>query len=139
MKKTTYEDYKYCMQDTGRVYLGCKYTFGEIAAEEDILFKLRLIFQKYIISENDAEDSLETHLYYLSKESFLVSLYKQMKARIKVSVIEEKKHLFGKPSKQYVTKQLTIEELTAIPAQDKEKCGMVIQELSVSKLALLGL
>ena len=53
-----------------------------------------------------------------------------------MSVIEEKKSLFGKVKKQYVNKQITIDELTGIPAQEKERMGMVIQELSVSKLAL---
>ena len=43
MQKTVYEDYKYSMQDTGNIYVGCKYTFGELLEQEDILFKFRLI------------------------------------------------------------------------------------------------
>ena len=139
MQKTVYQDYKYSMQDTSRVYVGCKYTFQEVLDSEDILFKLRLILQKYVMPEADLEDTLETHLYYLRADSFLVKLYKQMKARIKVNIIVEKKHLFGKQKKEYATRQLTIEELTAMSPGQKEACGMVIQELSVSKLSLLGL
>ena len=30
MYRTVYEDYKYSMQDTGRIYVGCRYTFGEL-------------------------------------------------------------------------------------------------------------
>ena len=88
MNRTVYEDYKYSMQDTSRVYVGCKYTFGELLDAEEVLFKFRMLVQKYIVPETDLEDTLETHLYYLEPTGFLVKLYKQMKARIKVNVIE---------------------------------------------------
>lgn len=136
MQKTSYEDFKYSMQDVGRVYVGSKYTFEELLDEEDLLFKFRLIVERYILPEADPGDTLESHLYYLAPDSFAVKLYRRLKARVKVSVIEEKKSLFGKMKKQYVNKQITIDELTGIPAQEKERMGMVIQELSVSKLAL---
>ena len=48
MQKITYEDYKYCMQDTSHVYVGCKYTFAELLEDEDVLFKLRLVVKQYI-------------------------------------------------------------------------------------------
>lgn len=138
MRKTVYEDYKYSMQDTGTFYIGAKYTLDEIVEEEGITFKFRLIVERYILPEADLEDTLESHLYYLDPKSFLVKIYKQLKARIKVNVIEEKKPLLGRPAKAYTTKLLTIEELAAIPAREKEAMGMVIQELSVSKLAMMA-
>ncbi len=134
-----YEDYKYNMQDTGRVYVGCKYTFGEFLEEEEISFKFRMVVQKYILPEADLEDNLETHLYYLPEDSFLVKLYRQMKARVRISILEEKKSLFGKCTKAYATRQVTVEELAAMTPEEKEACGVVIQEISVSKLALAGL
>lgn len=136
MQKTVYEDFKYSMQDVSRVYVGCKYSFEELLDDDDLLFKFRLIVERYILPEADPEDTLETHLYYLKPDSFAVKLYDRIKARVKVSVIEEKKSLFGKVRKQYVTKQLTVDELVSISPAEKEKQGMVIQELGVSKLAL---
>lgn len=136
MQKTVYEDFKYSMQDVNRVYVGCKYSFEELLNDDDLLFKFRLIVERYILPEADPEDTLETHLYYLEPESFVVKLYNRIKARVKVIVIEEKKSLFGKVKKQYVTKLLTVGELVDIPPAEKERQGMVIQELSVSKLAL---
>ncbi len=142
MQKTVYEDYKYSMQDTSRVYVGSKYTLRELLEADEVLFKFRMLVERYILPEADLEDTLETHLYYLSSESFLVKLYTQMKAKVKINVIEEKKNRFGlgrNGKKQYVTKLLTIEQLVKIPLEEKEKKGMVIQELSVSKLALAGM
>lgn len=139
MQRTVYEDFKYSMQDTGRLYVGSRYTFAELLEEEDILFKFRMVVEKYIMDEADREDTLETHLYYLAPDSFLVKLYRQMKAKVKVSVIEEKKSLFGGSRKRYVTKQLDIEQLVGMNQAEKERQGLVVQELSVSKLALVGL
>ena len=137
MKKTVYEDYKYNMQDTGKVYVGSKYTLDEILESEDMPFKFRLIVERYILPEADQQDTLETHLYYLEPKSFVVKIYKQLKAKVKVNVIEEKRGLFGS-KKQYVTKLVTVEELTAMSGEEKESKGLVVQELIMSKLALMA-
>lgn len=139
MQKTIYRDYKYAMQDTSRIYVGCKYTFLELVEDEEVPFKFRLVVQKYIVPNVDGEDTLETFLYYMSDRDFSMKLLKQMKARIKVNLIEEKKKLFGGTKKEYVTKQLSVEELVAMPRSRKEAVGLVIQEISVSKLALAAL
>lgn len=145
MERKVYEDYKYSMQDTSRLYVGSKYTFGELLEEEELSFKFRLIMERYILPEADREDTLESHLYYLAPDSFLVKIYRRMKARVKVNVIEEKKPVFHRKEagqagkKRYVTKQFTVEELANIPPVQKEEMGFVIQELSVSKLALASL
>lgn len=139
MNRTVYEDYKYVMQDTSNLYVGARYTFGEILENEELSFKFRLIVEKYILPKASIEDSLETHLYYMEKDSFLVKIYDHLKARIKVNIIEEKKNLLGKVKKEYVTKTLKIQELVQMSKDDKERCGMVIQELKVSKLAMMSM
>ena len=146
--KTVYEDYKYSMQDTGRLYVGCKYTFGELREAEDVSFKFRLVMERYILPEADLEDTLETHLYYLGPESFLVKIYGRLKTKVRVNLLEEKKPFPGLGNrggsgrvrkKRYVTRSLTVEELTRVPPAEKERLGYVIQEMSVSKLALASL
>ncbi len=146
MQKKIYENYKYCMQDTGRVYVGCKYTFEELLEDDDIPFKLRMLVQRYILPEEGVskEDTLETHLYYLETEGFLIKIYGQLKAKVKVNVLAEKRGMFGTtkkahPSKRYVTKQLDLSALAAMSPTEKEAVGLVIQELSVSKLALYSM
>ena len=56
-------------------------------------FKFRLIVERYILAEKevDPEDTLETHLYYLKPDSFLVKIYDRIKARVKINIIEEQK------------------------------------------------
>lgn len=137
MQKTVYEDYKYAMQDLSNLYIGAKYTMDEILEEENISFKFRMVTERYILPESDREDTLETHLYYLDPKSFIVKIYKQLKAKVKVSVIEEKKSADGSVRKSYCTRVMTPEELSAVPVAEKEQKGMVIQELSINKLALM--
>uniref|UniRef100_UPI0040562307 hypothetical protein n=1 Tax=Acetatifactor sp. TaxID=1872090 RepID=UPI0040562307 len=138
MHKTVYEENKYSMQDTGNLYVGTKYTMEEVMNEDEIPFKFRLIVERYILPEADLEDTLETHLYYLEPKSFLVKIYGQIKAKVKINLIEEKKTLTGAKKKQYVTKMLTVEELAKMPVEEKEAKGVVVQELKMSKLALMA-
>lgn len=137
MHKTVYEENKYSMQDTGNLYVGCKYTLEEVINEDEMPFKFRLVVERYILPEADLQDTLESHLYYLEPKSFLVKIYNQLKARVKISVIEEKKSLFGGRKKQYVTKMMTVEELAKMSVAEKEAKGVIVQELKVSKMALM--
>lgn len=91
--KTVYENYKYSLQDTAKVYIGAKYTFAELLDQDEVAFKFRLIVERYILAEKevDPQDTLETHLYYLKPDSFLVKIYDRIKARVKINIIEEKK------------------------------------------------
>ena len=72
MRQTIYEDFKYSMQDTNRIYVGSKYTFRELLDEEELLFKLRMLMERYVLPEADLEDTWDTQLYYIRPESFLV-------------------------------------------------------------------
>lgn len=138
MHKTFYEENKYSMQDTGNLYVGTKYTMEELINEDEIPFKFRLIVERYILPEADLEDTLESHLYYLEPKSFLVKIYGQIKAKVKVNIIEEKKTLTGVRKKRYVTRMLTVEQLTQMSVAEKEAQGVVVQELKMSKLALMA-
>ena len=138
MQHSYYEDYKYCIQEISTVYIGCKYTFAEILEEENIPFKFRAVAENYILPKADMEDTLETHLYYLPADSFLVKIYDRLKAKVKINIIEEKKHLNGKIKREYTTKILSVKQLSSMPVEEKQKYGVVIQELSVNKLALMS-
>lgn len=138
MSKTVYEDYKYCMQDVSSVYIGTKYSFQELLDDKTIPFKFQLLVERYILPEADLKDSLETHLYYLQEKSFLVRIYEQLKAKVKINIIEEKKTLTGKVKKEYTTKVIPIRQLTNMTVEEKEQAGVVVQELAISKLALMG-
>lgn len=137
MHKQTYEDFKYVMQDTYQLYLGAKYTFREIIETDDILFKFRLIVERYIYQDVDPETTLESHFYYLQDSGVLFNTYKHIKLKVKVNIIEEKKSLTGKRKKVYTTQILPIGKFAAMTPAEKEKKGVIIQEIICSKMALM--
>ncbi|MBO5987539.1 MAG: hypothetical protein J6X14_02240 [Lachnospiraceae bacterium] len=133
-----YEDGKYAIQDVGTLYVGCKFTFEELLECEEVPFKFRLVCERYLLPEADLEDTLETHLYYLDPKSFEVKILKQLKAKIKVNLLAVKENLFGYASNEYITKNLGVDELCSLKPEEKEELGMVIQEIAVSKFALMA-
>ncbi len=135
--KTSYEDYKYFMQDVSYIYIGSKFTLQEIMDDEDITFRFRRITADDLVKDRDPEDTLETLLYYLSDKDFTSKLLKRMGARVKVSILRDQKSLFGKKKERvYRTEELSIDQLTSLSPDEKEAKGIVIQELKVSKLML---
>ena len=89
-------DFKYFMQDTGSLYLGAKYTYQEILEDEMVTFKFKSIVEHYIMKDTDPETTLESQLYYMTPEQFSYKTYTQLKARVKVSLLVEKRGLLGR-------------------------------------------
>ncbi len=131
-------DYKYFMQDTGSVYLGAKLSYAEILQDEMVNFKYKSIVEHYIFKDTAPETTLESQLYYMTKEQFSYRTYQQLKARVKISVLEEKKSLFGKKKTGYVTKTMPLSAFADINLAQKKAQGVVIQELILSKLGLMA-
>lgn len=130
-------DYKYFMQDTGSVYLGAKLSYAEILQDEMVSFKFKSIVEHYILKDTDPETTLESQFYYMTREQFSYRTYEQLKAKVKVSVLTEKKNLFGKVRTGYETKLFRLSELADMNLAQKKAKGLMIQELALSKLALM--
>ncbi len=131
-------DYKYFMQDTGSIYLGAKLSYAEILQDEMVNFKYKSIVEHYIFKDTDPETTLESQLYYMTREQFSYRTYEQLKARVKISILEEKKSLFGKKKRGYVTKTMPLAAFVDINLAQKKAQGVMIQELILSKLGLMS-
>lgn len=132
------DDFKYYMQDTSAVYLGAKFSYAEILGQEMVNFKYKSIVEHYILKDTDPETTLESQLYYMTPEQFSYRTYTQLKAKVKVSMLVQKRKLFGGTKTVYENKVLKLDELVGMNLARKKQCGMVIQELILSKLALMA-
>lgn len=94
--ETENRDYKYFMQDTGSIYLGAKQSYAEIMQDEMVNFKYKSIVEHYIFKDTDPETTLESHFYYMTKEQFSCRTYEQLRVKLKVSILEEKRSLWGR-------------------------------------------
>lgn len=130
-------DFKYVMQDTGSVYLGARFTFQELMEQESVPFKIKAILTHYIFKEVNPSTSLESQFYYMESGNFLYETFCQLKIRLKVNVLEEKKTLFGKKKLRYVEKILTLQQLAEMNLAKKKASGVIIREIIISKLAMM--
>jgi len=137
MQKQVFEDYKYVMQDTYQLYIGAKYTMDEMIENEELPVKFRLIVERYLYEELNKDTSLESILYYLEKKTVPYKILKQLKVKIRASVLVDKKSMTGKVKTQYETQTIMLDQLAEMTTQEKESKGMVIQELMVNKLAMM--
>lgn len=127
-------DFKYYMQDIERYYFGAKYNYNELLNNEMVPFKFKTVITKYLKDETDYDTSLESHIYYLSKDEEAYRIYKQLRLRVRVS--QYKNSL--KKDKGFKEKVYTIEQLVKISPSEKEEMGMFIRELIISKLSLFA-
>lgn len=131
-------DYKYFMQDTGSIYLGARLSYREILQDEMINFKYKSIIEHYILKDTDPETTLESQLYYMTREQFSYRTYEQLKAKVKISILEEKKSFLGKIKTGYQTRLLKLSEFADMNLAQKKAKGVVVQELALSKLGLMS-
>ena len=66
-----YQDYRYILQDTRTLYVGAKFSFGDIAREEEIPFKFRSIIMRCALGKVDKEDTVESVFYYMKPEGYI--------------------------------------------------------------------
>ncbi len=128
------EDFKYYMQDIERYYFGARYNYQEILNNELVPFKYKTIITKYLKDDVDYETTLESHLYYLTKDGFDYKIYKQLRSRVRTSLYKNP----DKKEKGFKEKVYTIEEITSIDPVEKERLGIIVRELILSKLALFA-
>ena len=130
-------DYKYIMQDISHVYLGAKYTYEELIEDGRIPFKIKSLVNRYIKPELAGEDlSLDSHFYYMTGQGFAYQTFLQLKTKVKISILEEKKGLMNKGKREYATRTLALKDFVKMPPEEKEEKGVLIQEIAFSKLAL---
>ncbi len=131
-------DFKYYMQDIGSLYLGARYSYEELMAHEMIPFKLKSIIEHYITKDTQLDTTLESQFYYMTDDLFSCKTYMQLKAKVKISLLVEKKPLFGAKKTVYRTQVLSLDEFVRMNLAQKKKCGVIIQEIIISKLALMS-
>lgn len=133
MEYTNERDFKYVIQDTSQVFIGGRMSYEDMMTWEEIPFKIKAIMNKYFI--NQEETGLAEVMPKLEKEDFRYQILKQLKIKIKAGTYMNKKNLFGKESKKYVSKVYHLDEYIQL-AQTEDT--LVTEEFIFSKLALMA-
>lgn len=136
--KYQYEDFKYFMQDVNALYIGAYYNYGELMENEMVPFKLKSIIEHYIMKDTQADTTLESQFYYMIGEEFSYRTYTQLKAKVKVCMFVESKSLFGKEKIVYKNKIIPLSQFVQMNLAQKKKYGVKVQEIILSKLAMMA-
>ena len=131
-------DYKYYMQDIGSLYFGARYSYEELMEHEMVSFKFKSIIEHYIAKDTQLDTTLESQFYYMTDDLFSYRTYTQLKAKVKISLLVEKKPLLGTKKTVYQTQVLSLDEFVRMNLAQKKKYGVIIQEIIISKLALMA-
>lgn len=130
-------DFKYVMLDSSNVCLGARLSFTELMEHEMLPFKLKAIITHYVYKEADPETTLESQFYYMEKNTFLYDTFVQLRTRVKVNEMVEKKTLFGKRKMKYKETVYSLKEFAEINLAKKKASGIIICEIVISKLGMM--
>ncbi len=133
-----YRDYRYIMQDTSRLYVGGKFSFGDLVEEKDVPFKFQAILSTYVIREVDPETTVESLFYYMEATGMVYKTFEALRTKIKVSEKKEIRKFRGGAKTEYREQIYSLDSFIAIPPAEKERRGMLIQEIQCSKLAIMS-
>lgn len=134
----SYEDFKYMLQDVNRIYIGAKYTYRDLMENPETAFKFKSVIEHYLLKETDPDTSIESDFYYMKPESFSYRTYEQLKIKLKISILTDKQGKHGKIERVYREQTVSLQELADISLAQKKRDGVVVQELILSKLALIS-
>lgn len=138
MMQYQYDDFKYFMQDVSTLYLGAYYNYEELMANEMVPFKLKSIIEHYIMKDTQADTTLESQFYYMTEDSFSYRTYMQLKAKVKVCMYVEKKSFLGKEKMVYKNTVIPLADFVQMNLAQKKKYSVKVQEVIISKLAMMA-
>lgn len=123
------------MEDLTRIQIGARYSYEEIIENENISYKFRSICRGIFEKEVAPDTTIESHLYYLGKDTQSYEAYCRLKTMVTVLVADAVlKQEDGSP--QYHQRTLKVQELVLLSPVQKQKMGMILQEIEISKLGL---
>lgn len=131
------EDFKYQMPDSMRLAIGASFSFDELLTMEQTSFKLKMVIRNFILKEGDETllrpMTVAEYMGTFDAHSFTFQAFKQLKLKVKGSVVEENGQ--SKPFHLHIEKFMPLRD-EVVPAASKQ---LFIEEISVSKLALMGI
>ena len=131
-------DFKYEMNDLTILYYGARYSYQEIVDDKITNFKLKRIIMDYFLREVTPDTTIESHLYYMTKESQSYLVYDQLKAKVRVSEPYMRKKLFGGQEQVYREVIYSLKDLVSMTPEEKKSRGILIREIQISKLGLMA-
>ncbi len=131
------DDFKYVLQDTGSVYFGRELTYNEMMERDDVPFKFKAIINVHISREADLGKKMHEHIMELDTASFSYKIFEQLKLAVRVCYKTQTRGFMGREKEKWVHKTCGIKQFCEEYREKINECGMIIEDISISKLALI--
>ena len=131
------DDFKYVLQDTSNVYFGKELSYTEMMARDDVPFKFKAIINGHIAKDTDLNQKISAHVLEIDTSSFTYRIFEQLKLAVRVCYKTQKGGLLGRKKEKWVHKVCPIRQFCAEYRDQVKAHEMVIEDISISKLALM--
>ena len=132
-------DFKYTIDDLTVLYFGARCTYRELLESENCSVQFQRVIRNWLLKSVEPDTTIESHLYYLRKDSEDYDVFRHLKAKVRVVLPVQKKSITGKEKTGYQEQVWKLDELTALSPEEKQKRGVLIRELQISKLGLMSM
>ena len=129
-------DFKYVMHDLTNIYIGAKHTYNELLVLEEVPFKLKTLISRFFLREVDGDTRIEDHIFYLKETDMSYQIYKEMKARFRLSVWKDESDGVKKPG--YRSQTYRIAEIIGNEELMRKRDITIVEEVHITKLGLMG-
>lgn len=130
-------DYKYVIQDFSNIYIGARFSYGELAENDDAPGRFKDAVYRVFFKEVQPDVTIGEHLMGLKAGSACYLAYSQLRIKIKVTCLTKGKDKKGALKETYTTKDYSLDEFL------KEECirenpeQYLIQEIYFKKRHLM--
>lgn len=129
-------DFKYVMHDMTNLYIGAKYSYDELLVSDDVPFKLKTLISRFILREVAGSTTIENHIFYLKETDMSYQIFKEMKAKFRLSVWKDETDGVKKPG--YKSETYRITEIIGNEELMRKKDITMVEEMHITKLRLMA-
>lgn len=133
------QDFKYVIQDTNCVYFGKELTYAEMMDKDDVPFKFKAVISAHIARDTDLNRKMTDHILQISEAEFSYRIFEQLKLTVRVCYKIQKKSFNGKVKEKWIHKACSLRQFCSGYRSQVDDGDMVIEDFSISKLALMAL
>lgn len=130
-------DYKYVIQDFSNYYIGARFSYRELAENDNTPGRFKDALYRVFYKETDQDMTIGEHLFQLNENSMCYLAFSQLRIRIKVTYLMQKEDKKGNFKESYETKDYSLDEFLKEKQNWKDFDQYLIQEISFKKRHLM--
>ncbi|MBP3459004.1 MAG: hypothetical protein J6K58_07330 [Lachnospiraceae bacterium] len=130
-------DYKYVIQDFSNYYIGARFSYKELAENDNTPGRFKDALYRVFYKETDQNMTIGEHLLQLDDSSMCYLAFSQLRIRIKVTALIQKADKKGNLKETYETKDYSLDDFLKEKENWEDPQQYLIQEISFKKRHLM--